>query len=59
MSENQYTVAARKVMAKYDKDADQQLSKEEMRPFFFNEILARPKHNLDASCFDYWFIKVD
>lgn len=30
-----------------------------MEPFFINEILTRPKNNLDKSCFGFWFKKID
>lgn len=52
---NIYGIAAKKVMATYDLDKDNHLSKEEIKPFFIKEILTRPKNNLAEDAFEFWF----
>lgn len=59
MSENPFELTARRVIAVYDLDKDEQLTPEEIKPFFINEFLNRPNNKLHESAFDIWFKNID
>ncbi len=56
---NPYMKAAKELIATYDKDKDDMLSRDELKPFFINYMLKREGNTLDFNCYDAWYNKID